>query len=388
MSREIHTRVRGPLTFALIASAALAACSQTNNSNRQALAVQTAKISESSFKQSVNTVSVLESTTNVALRPETDGRVIKKLVEEGDTVQAGQIIIVLDNTQQSAALNASKAEARTNFINAERYQYLYEQGATSAKQRDYYATLAIQSRDQAITDKATLNYKFVRSPIDGIVGDLDTVKIGDYIKTGEAITGIVNNSTLWTLMQIPATQANRIKIGQDVNVASQGKPPIVGQGKITFISPYFGLPGTDEGANTVKVKATFPNLTNQLKTGQFVNSEIITSRTQGLGVPVQAVFMEAEKSFVYVVKPLNQILTKIKASTTIQEADKKKLEELPGDTTIVIQRPVQLGPLDNNTYPVESGLREGEYVAVSNTARLKSGMPVKATTVNSSGGIN
>ena len=388
MSREIHTRVRGPLTFALIASAALAACSQTNNSNRQALAVQTAKISEISFKQSVNTVSVLESTTNVALRPETDGRVIKKLVEGGDTVQAGQIIIVLDNTQQSAALNASKAEARTNFINAERYQYLYEQGATSAKQRDYYATLAIQSRDQAITDKATLNYKFVRSPIDGIVGDLDTVKIGDYIKTGEAITGIVNNSTLWTLMQIPATQANRIKIGQDVNVTSQGKPPIVGQGKITFISPYFGLPGTDEGANTVKVKATFPNLTNQLKTGQFVNSEIITSRTQGLGVPVQAVFMEAEKSFVYVVKPLNQVLTKIKASTTIQEADKKKLEELPGDTTIVIQRPVQLGPLDNNTYPVESGLREGEYVAVSNTARLRSGIPVKATAVKSSGGIN
>jgi hypothetical protein len=98
--------------------------------------------------------------------------------------------------------------------------------------------------------------------------------------------------------------------------------------------------------------------------------------------------MEAEKSFVYVVKPLNQVLTKIKASTTIQEADKKKLEELPGDTTIVIQRPVQLGPLDNNTYPVKSGLREGEYVAVSNTARLRSGMPVKATAAKSSGRIN
>jgi multidrug efflux pump subunit AcrA (membrane-fusion protein) len=150
---------------------------------------------------------------------------------EGDQVQAGQVILVLDNTQLSAQLDASKAQARFDRVNAERYQYLFEQGAASAKRRDSYATKAIESRDQAIADKANLNYKFVRSPINGVIGDLDTVKIGDYVKTGDIITGIVDNSTLWTLMEIPASQASQVKVGQLVQLASQSAPQVTGEGK-------------------------------------------------------------------------------------------------------------------------------------------------------------
>ena len=202
-------------------SVALAACGQNKQSGKTFLSINTATVSQGSFKPSIRAVSPLESTTNVTLSPETDGRVIKKLVREGDQVQAGQVILVLDNTQLSAQLNASQAQARFDRVNAERYQYLFEQGAASAKRRDAYATKAIESRDQAIADKATLNYKFVRSPINGVIGDLDTVKIGDYVKTGDIITGIVDNSTLWTLMEIPASQASQVKVGQSVQLASQ-----------------------------------------------------------------------------------------------------------------------------------------------------------------------
>jgi len=381
--------VRRTLTLSLLASTALlASCSKPKQPAQQFLSVQTARIGDATFNPSVEAISMLESTTNVALRPETEGRVVKILASEGDRVKAGQPILVLDNVQQSAALNAARAQARTDKLNAERYEFLYEQGATSAKTRDRYATQAIASRDQALASAATLGYKYVRSPIDGIVGDLDTVKLGDYVQTGQAITGIVDNSTLWTLMQIPATQADQIKIGQTVKVSSQTSPPVSGQGSVTFISPYFGISGSQQSPNTLMVKATFPNLTGKLKTGQFVKSQIVIDQKQALAVPVQAVFMQAQQPFVYVVVPLSKALPKIKASSSVPEASKQKLEKLPASTPIVVQKPVVLGTLQNNLYPLRSGLNRGETVVVSNTALLSNGLPVKVSNSANGAGSN
>ena len=371
--------MRGPFVVVLTLSVAISACGQTKKSSPTFLSINTATISQGSFKPSIQAISPLESTTNVALSPETDGRVIKKLVSEGDQVQAGQVILVLDNTQQSAQLDASTAKARYDKVNAERYQYLYEQGATSAKRRDAYATRAIQSRDEAIADKATLNYKFVRSPINGVIGDLDTVKIGDYVKTGDFITGIVDNSTLWTLMEIPASQGSQVKVGQPVKLASQSNPQVTGEGKITFISPYYAMAQAGNPPNTLMVKAEFPNLTGQLKTGQYVTSVIITGSLEQLAVPVEAVMMQAQQPFVYEVVPISKALPNIKRSPNTTAKALKTLEKLPGNTPIVIQTKVQLGDLQNNLYPVISGLKAGDKVAVSNTSRLRSGMPVKVS---------
>ena len=377
--------VRRTVMCTLAAATLLTGCGKARQAARM-MTVQTATISEATFEPNIQAISVLESTTNVALRPETDGRVVQVLAKDGQQVKAGQPILVLDNVQESAALDAAKAQAGTDRLNAERYEFLYQNGAASAKQRDRYATQAIASRDQARTAAANLGYKFVRSPIDGVIGDLDTVKLGDYVKTGDAITGIVNNSTLWTLMQIPATQAGDVAIGQAVRVVSQGSPPVQGDGSVVFISPYFGLSGNSSAPNTLMVKAVFPNLTGKLKTGQYVKSAIITGRKESLAVPVQAVMMQAEQPFVYKLIPLSRALPKIKASATIPAATKKKLEKLPSNTPIVVQTKVQLGQLQDNVYPVKSGLNQADVVAISNTSRLRSGMPVKVAPASSTSG--
>ena len=371
--------VRRPLIILLTLSVALAACGQSKKSGPTFLSINTATISQGNFKPSIKAVSPLESTTYVTLSPETNGRVIKKLVREGDEVQAGQVILVLDNTQLNARLDASQSLARYERVNAERYQFLYEQGAVSAKRRDSYATKAIATRDRAIADKADLNYKFVRAPINGVIGDLDTVKIGDYVKTGDSLTGIADNSTLWTLMEIPASQASQVKVGQPVRLASQSTPQVTGQGTITFVSPYYAIPKIGNPPNTLMVKAEFPNLTGKLKTGQYVTSEIITGSSERLAVPVQAVMMQAQQPFVYRVVPISKALPKIKSSPNTTAQELKNLEKLPGNTPMVFQTPVKLGQLQNNLYPVISGLKAGDNVAVSNTSRLRSGMPVKVS---------
>jgi multidrug efflux pump subunit AcrA (membrane-fusion protein) len=110
-----------------------------------------------------------------------------------------------------------------------------------------------------------------------------------------------------------------------------------------------------------------------------VASTIITGTSQNLAVPVQAVMMQAQQPFVYRVVPISKALPKIKSSPNTTAQELKKLEKLPGNTPMVFQTPVKLGQLQNNLYPVISGLKAGDKVAVSNTSRLRSGMPVKVS---------
>ena len=173
-------------SLALLPLVALLASCGAKPPAKTPLSVQVESIGEAEFNPSIDVISVLSSTTDVALRPETDGRVVKILVTQGQQVKAGQRILVLDNVQQSAQLNASQAEARKDRLNAERYIFLNEQGAVSTKQRDQYVTQAIQSSDKVKADAATLGYKYVTAPISGEIGDLDTVKIGDYVRQGQA----------------------------------------------------------------------------------------------------------------------------------------------------------------------------------------------------------
>ena len=357
--------------------ALLSACGGEAPKAQQPLTVQAITVTPGRFAPGIEVVSRIQSTSNVVMRPEADGRVVRILASQGQRVKAGQPILVLDNVQESATLDASRSGAIKDRANALRYIFLNDQGAVSTKDRDYYVTQAMQSRDQVRANAATLGYKFVTAPIEGILGNLDTVKLGDYVQKGQAITGIVNNSMLWTLMDLPATQAGQVRLGLPVTMQSQGDPPVRGVGKVVFISPYYGENDGNTSPNTVLVKAVFPNLSGELKTGQFVKNRIITGMSEELAIPAQAVQMKASQPFVFKLYPLRQVLPKIKASPQLLPAQKEALEKLPGSTPIAVQVAVRLGPMQSDAFPVLQGLSKGDQVVVSNTALLRSGMPVQ-----------
>nr|MCH9714579.1 biotin/lipoyl-binding protein [Cyanobacteriota bacterium] len=108
------------LAVALLAASALSSCASKPQA-RQPPVVQVETLGEARFSPAIEVVSRLSSTTDVALSPEVDGRVVKILATQGQRVEAGQPILVLDNVQQTASLDSAKAEARKDFVNAERY---------------------------------------------------------------------------------------------------------------------------------------------------------------------------------------------------------------------------------------------------------------------------
>jgi hypothetical protein len=125
------------------------------------------------------------------------------------------------------------------------------------------------------------------------------------------------------------------------------------------------------------VKAEFPNLTGRLRTGEMVRNRIITGISAQLAIPASAVLMKASQPFVFQVQPLGVMLPKLQQSDQLTAAQKKALGAMSGTTPIVVQIPVQLGPMQGSSFPVLAGLRQGDRVVVSNTALLRSGMPVR-----------
>jgi RND family efflux transporter MFP subunit len=309
--------------------------------------------------------STLEAIREVRLSSEIAGRITAMPVYEGQPVKPGQLLFTLDQVQQRATVNADAAEARKNRLNAERYIFLNQQGAVSTKERDYYVTSAIQSRDKLNASLATLAYKNVVAPIPGYVGNLN-FKLGDVIKPGEVVTSVIDNSRLWVRIDVPGELGDRVRPGLPVILKGPDPRRPKAMGRVIFVSP-----ALDKERQTLLVKAEFNNPDGSLRNNERVSATLVFNQQQVLAIPQQAVLLQAGKSFVFL-------------AVSVDEAKKRlgraiEPEPLP-NLPVAIQVPVTLGTLQNGAYPVMEGLSAADTVVVGNLAQLRSGLSVQPAT--------
>jgi RND family efflux transporter MFP subunit len=309
--------------------------------------------------------STLEAIREIRLSSEIAGRITALPIFEGQPVKPGQLLFTLDQVQQRAAVNADAAEARKNRLNAERYIFLNQQGAVSTKDRDFYVTQAIQSRDKLNASLATLAYKNVVSPIPGFVGNLN-YKIGDVIKPGDVVTSVVDNSRLWLRIDVPGELSTRVRPGLPVFLKGPDPRRPRAVGRVIFVAP-----ALDKERQTLLVKAEFNNSDGSLRNNERVNATVVFAQQQVLAIPQQAVMLQAGKTFVF-------------QAVSVEEARRRlgraiEPEPLP-NLPVAIQVPVSLGTLQNGAYPVRAGITAADTVVVGNLAQLRSGLSVQPAT--------
>ena len=309
--------------------------------------------------------STLEAIREVRLASEIAGRITAMPVFEGQPVKPGQLLFTLDQIQQRATVNADAAEARKNRLNAERYIFLNQQGAVSTKDRDFYVTQAIQSRDKLNASLATLAYKNVVAPIPGFVGNLN-FKIGDVIKPGEVVTSVVDNSRLWVRIDVPGELSDRVRPGLPVLLKGPDPRRPKAVGRVIFVAP-----ALDKERQTLLVKAEFNNPDGSLRNNERVNATLIFAQQKMLAIPQQAVLLQAGKPFVFL-------------AVSVEEAKRRlgraiEPEPLP-NLPVAVQVPVTLGTLQGDAYPVLQGVSASDTLIVGNLAQLRSGLSVQPRT--------
>ena len=305
----------------------------------------------------------VQAYNTVTVRSRVDGELVDWAVKEGQEVKAGDVLARLDARTYQAQLDqvvAAKAKDEAQLelarLDLKRYQDLGNRisGQTVDSARALLKQMEATVRvDQANIDnaRAMLSYTVIASPIDGRTG-IRQIDRGNIVRAADAagllvVTQMQPISVFFTLPQQTLTAVNDEMHRQGalavVVADSVGRAPLE-RGALEMMDNQ-----VDQTTGTIKLKAVFANQPRRLWPGQFVAVRLLlTTRTATLVVPAAAVLRGPQGPYVFVIKP---------------------------DQTAEM-RTITVGPVEAGEAVIESGLSEGDVVAVDGVAKLQNGSKV------------
>lgn len=283
-------------------------------------------ISSSYFKskkiESISTIGIVQG-TEVNLTSKISGRLSELCCREGETVQAGSVVIRLDNDylkaaveQANASVQRSIADIQTSEANieiakarldeakreVERITALYKEGFVARADLDLAVTnfdsasAAYKASISQLTSvkarlkeaeatlsfqKARLNDTIITTPISGVVVSR-ALEPGEFVSPGIAIFTIVDMNNLWVRIDVEETLVGMIGLGSNVFITMDAMPEKVIKGKVSEIGRYAGFAtqrDVKHGRQDIKtfhVKINVKDPERILKPGMTVDVEIPT----------------------------------------------------------------------------------------------------------------
>ena len=167
---------------------------------------------------------------------ENSGRVVRVLVDEGDTVRKGQVLAVIKGDQLSIEMQNAQAAYQNALADSQRYENAFKTGGVTKQQLDQAKLNPVNAK--ARLDQARINYgdASIKSSINGIVNKRN-IEPGSVVSPGTVLFELVNVSTLKLKVNVTEQQVAGLKVGTQVPVKASVFPDKEFKGKITFIAP-------------------------------------------------------------------------------------------------------------------------------------------------------
>jgi len=269
----------------------------------------------------------------IQLRPEVSGRVAEVLVEEGERVEAGQLLMSLDQVSFIAQQESAQAGVRSARLAVERLravdanlrtqiarqQQLLERRLVSRDGFDHLrsqqavSALQIEEAEQALAQQlAALNQaneqlrrSQFRAPIAGQVVSVD-VKAGETVIAGTTniigsdLMTLADTRALLAELRVDEADIGRIRVGQRVHVHAASAPELALPGVVERVGTSARKLGTAEGlAFRVRVRLDEAGHA-ALAPGMSCRAEIVVTQGEpSVNVPVAAVREDADGHFVW-----------------------------------------------------------------------------------------
>jgi HlyD family secretion protein len=229
------------------------------------------------------------------------GRIKQLNLIEGDRVQKGQVVCLIEDIDlrnQLAKSRADLAHAEADLAQARRDlardDRLAKENVIAAKVHDDAIT-AVQ-QDEAAVMSAAANVKFyedqladtqIKAPVDGVVVS-KALEVGEWVTPGVPILTVDDLSTIWARVDVEETDLGSLYIGKSAQVELPTVPPQVFSGRVMAIGQE-GQFATErdvrrgrQDIRTFYVKVQVLQAEGQLKPG--MTAEVTFPRTDGTRV--------------------------------------------------------------------------------------------------------
>jgi membrane fusion protein (multidrug efflux system) len=282
------------------------------------------------------TTATLEAKNRASIEARAAGLVEALLVEEGDRVEANQVLLHLEDTQ--ARLRLQKAE-----INLRQEQTMFGRQKASLDrevitQAEYDLAEAAMEAAQAERDltKDDLSHTRVRAPFAGRI-IARQVDLGQTVSIGAELFTIANFTPMLARVHVPGKEIGSLQVGQPVSIVLDSNKQEL-HGSVDLISPVI-----DPATGTIKVTVKIDSYPEGTRPGDFAHVTIVTeSHENVMRVPNNATYEDRGDQIVYV-----------------------------ASDSIATRRVVETGFVDDDFTEVLSGVADGERVVVKGQRSLR-----------------
>lgn len=231
--------------------------------------VSTIVVKPQTWQPLLPAVGRLEAYNGVDISSEVSGRVQAVYFTSGQTVEAGQKLIQLDDVSETAQLQSVEAQLRNAETNLQRSTHLLEQKVISQGAYDDAATNEKQIRASYNNLKAIKEKKLVRAPFAGKIG-IANINVGQFITGGQTFTTLQTVDALYVTFAVSQKDYSLLRLQQPVEVRVDSYPNQAFIAKITAFDSKF----SDE-SHTIDVQAGLAKSGLQLLPGMFVDVNVL-----------------------------------------------------------------------------------------------------------------
>jgi RND family efflux transporter MFP subunit len=287
--------------------------------------------------------STIEAERYVTVHAESTGRILALAVEEGDKVEAGQLLARIKSDAQASLADRAGTSLEKAKADLEQVESLFAKKVASKAELDNarlaYETALIDVRDR----KRDVRNTKVLAPLSGTVTER-TVAEGGFVTSGMQLLAITDFDTLVARVFVPEKELDRIRVGQLADVVGKAARGRKGSGTVARIAPT-----VDAATGTVKVTVALPRELaggdRGFLPGMYAEVTLVTERReQAVLVAKEAIVWDDEQAYVFV---------------------------LDGDRAW--RKRVDIGLLDDRAAEITSGVELGAEIVVAGHAGLKDG---------------
>lgn len=331
-------RINDPRLVALLGGLALLAGCGASQDDEDGLRprVLVGSVSVSDFEERIEASGELVARDRAAIASEVAGRVTRITALEGDAVEEGALLLVIDPEKhrlQVATARARLQELKASLEEAERefarISTLHERGIASASNLDEKRSARERNRSRFDAARAELGVAEralreanVRAPFAGYLARR-VVSRGEYVKVGQALFELVSLDPIELEFNVAERDSARVAQGQVVRVRVAPWPDEHFEGVVSVVAPTI-----DTTTRTLRVKARIKNPDGRLRPGLFARADLgLALRRNVVWVPAAAVQLRAQGEVVWVVAKDDRV-RRVHVKTGLHRDD--KVEVLSG----------------------------------------------------------